>query len=32
MRDLVDLGIDGIVTDFPDALERVLDESKRGAA
>ena len=32
MRDLVDLGVDGIVTDFPDALERVLEESERGAA
>jgi hypothetical protein len=26
MRDFIDLGVDGIVTDFPDVLRKVLIE------
>jgi glycerophosphoryl diester phosphodiesterase len=26
MRDFIDLGVDGIVTDFPDVLRKVLME------
>ena len=32
MRELVRMGVDGIVTDFPDELDNVLSETVRGAA